>query len=140
MSWLSKLFSSAAVEPIEVIGNVGDKLFTSDEERETLKNQALEIKQKPQLYQALANITAANHRSIFVAGGRPALLWVASMGLFLYFPVKMAVGTYIWAAMCLEQNKLLEYPFSGDGLMELVSMLLGLATLRTIEKAKGLTK
>jgi hypothetical protein len=60
--------------------------------------------------------------------------------LFLFFPVKMAVGTYIWAKLSLAANVLQPYPFTGDGLMELVGMLLGLATLRTVEKAKGLTK
>jgi len=140
MGWFSNLFSGAATGPIEAIGNAGDKLFTSDAERAQLKNEAEEIKQKPLLYQALANVVAANHRTWFVAGGRPALLWVAAMGLFLYFPVKMAVGTYIWAKLCLESNQLLAYPFASDGLMELVAMLLGLATLRTAEKAKGLTK
>lgn len=139
-NWFTSLFSGSATGPIEAIGNVGDKLFTSDEEREKLKLQTEELRQKPQLYQALANIVAAGHRSWFVAGGRPALLWVAAMGLFLFFPVKMAVGTYIWAKLCLQSNALIAYPFSGDGLLELVGMLLGLATLRTVEKAKGLTK
>lgn len=140
MSWWSSLFSGGANSPIEALGKAGDSLFTSDEERMQLNNQLEEIKQKPQLMQAMANVVSANHRSWFVAGGRPALLWVAALGLFLFFPVKMGVGTYIWAKMCLSQNVLLDYPFSGDGLIELVAMLLGLGVMRTIEKAKGLTK
>jgi hypothetical protein len=140
MSIFSKIFSSSAAGPIEAIGKAGDSLFTSDEERKQLDNDLAEIKQKPMLMQALANVTSAGHRSWFVAGGRPSLLWVAAMGLFLYFPVKMAIGTYIWAKLSLQANELMTYPFSGDGLMELVGMLLGLATLRTVEKAKGLSK
>ncbi len=126
--------------PIEAIGKAGDSLFTSDEERLALNNQLAEIKQKPQLMQALANVTAASHRNVFVAGGRPALLWVAALGLFLFFPVKMTVGTFIWAKLCLTQDALIAYPFSGDGLMELVGMLLGLGVMRTVEKIKGVAK
>lgn len=140
MGILDKLFGSVTADPIEAIGNVGDKLFTSDEERGALKNQAQEIKQKPQLYQAIANIVSASHRSRWVAGARPALMWAAAAGITIFFPVKMAVGTYIWAKLCLSQDVILTYPFKGDSLMELVGMLLGLATLRTIEKSKGLTK
>jgi hypothetical protein len=139
-NWFSTLFSGSATSTIDAIGNVGDKLFTSDEERGQLALQTEELKQKPQLYQAITNLVSASHRNWFVAGGRPALLWVAAMGLFLFFPVKMAVGTYIWAKLSLAANVLQPYPFTGDGLMELVGMLLGLATLRTVEKAKGLTK
>jgi hypothetical protein len=126
--------------PIEAISKAADALFTSDEERKKLDNDLKKIEQKPMLMQALANITAANHRSRFVAGGRPALLWVAAMGLFIFFPVKFAVGTFIWAKACLTQDVILTFPFTGNNIMELVGMLLGLATLRTYEKAKGLTK
>lgn len=138
MSFLTDLFTSD--NPIEQLGKAGDALFTSDEERKKLDNDLAEIKQKPYLMQALANVTAANHRSPFVAGGRPALLWVAAMGLFVFFPIKFSVGTFIWAKACIAQDVILAYPFSGENIMELVGMLLGLATLRTYEKAKGLTK
>ncbi len=137
MSWFSKV---KVPNPIEAIGKAADSLFTSDEERKKLDNDLAEIEQKPHLMQALANVTSANHRSRFVAGGRPALLWVAAMGLFVFFPVKFAIGTYIWAKACLAKNVILVFPFTGDNIMELVGMLLGLATLRTIEKAKGLSK
>ena len=136
MGWFDFLGNN----PIDAIGKAGDSLFTSDEERLILSNQLEEIKQKPQLMQALANVTAASHRNWFVAGGRPALLWVAAMGLFFYFPVRYAFGTLIWVRHSWNADKILDFPFTGDGLMELVSMLLGLAAYRTIEKIKGAAK
>jgi len=136
MGW----FDFSGNNPIDAIGKAGDSLFTSDEERLVLSNQLEEIKQKPQLMQALANVTAASHRNWFVAGGRPALLWVAAMGLFFYFPVRYAFGTLIWVRHSWNADKMLVFPFTGDGLMELVSMLLGLAAYRTIEKIKGAAK
>ena len=132
-------FSSSS-NPIEALGKAGDSLFTSDEERLQLSNQLEEIKGKPQLMQALANITAASHRNWFVAGGRPALLWVAATGLFFYFPVRYAFGTILWIRHSWNADAMLEFPFTGDNLMELVGMLLGLAAYRTIEKVKGVAK
>ena len=140
MSFFDKIIGKNLSDPISAIGRAGDSLFTSDEERQQLDNDLAEIKQKPHLMQALANVTAASHRSIFVSGGRPALLWVAALGLFFFFPVKFLVGTIIWANACFSSNTIYPFPFSGTGLMELVSMLLGLAGLRTVEKLKGIAK
>lgn len=140
MNFLKNLFSATATEPIKAIGEVGDRLFTSDEERKELDIQLEEVKSKPHLMQALANITAARHRNWFVAGGRPSIMWVVALGLFFFFPVKMAVGTYIWANLSLEAGMMLDYPFDAGGLIELVSMLLGLAGFRTFEKLKGVAK
>jgi hypothetical protein len=140
MSILSKIFSSGTSSIIDSIGEAGDKLFTSDADKLQLNNELQEIKQKPMLMQAMANLTAASSRHWFTSGGRPSLLWVASMGLFFFFPVRYAVGTYIWAKLSLQGDVMLPYPFLGTGLMELVGMLLGLGTLRTIEKLKGVSK
>ena len=140
MSWLTSLFSSGASDLVSQIGEAGDKLFTSDQERDQLKNDLAEIKQKPALMQAMANVKSASHRHWFVAGGRPSLLWVAAFGLFIYFPIRYAVGTYIWAKLSLQMNELQAYPFTGENLMELVAMLLGLAGMRTLEKLKGASK
>jgi len=140
MNFLASLFSSSTGTVIDSIGEAGDKLFTSDEDRLQLSNELAEIKQKPYLMQAMANVKAASSRHWFTSGGRPSLLWVAAIGLFFFFPVRYAVGTYIWAKLCLQQDIILAYPFSGNGLMELVGMLLGLAGYRTLEKLKGVSK
>lgn len=139
MSFFKKLFSTST-NPIEALGKAGDSIFTSDEERLALSNDLAEIEQKPYLMQALANVTAANHRNWFVAGGRPALLWVAALGLFFFFPVKYAFGTLLWIKHSWNADIILSYPFSGNGLMELVSMLLGLGLMRSAEKLAGKAK
>ena len=82
MSILSKIFSSGTSSIIDSIGEAGDKLFTSDADKLQLNNELQEIKQKPMLMQAMANLRAASSRHWFTSGGRPSLLWVASMCLF----------------------------------------------------------
>ena len=137
MGWFT---AKKSLDVIGKIGEVAGELFTSDEERMQLNNELIELKQKPLVMQALANITSATSRSTWVAGGRPALLWVAALGLFFYFPVRYAFGTLLWVRHSWNADKMLEFPFTGEGLMELVGMLLGLAAYRTVEKIKGAAK
>jgi hypothetical protein len=87
------------------------------------------------LAQTEINKVEAAHRSIFVAGWRPALGWVAAIGfawIFVLAPLAqwtMAItGTYIPLP-----------DFQTDVLLELTFAMLGLAGLRTYEKQKGIT-
>jgi hypothetical protein len=130
MSWFSTLIGNS--NPIELIGKAGDALFTSDEERAQLKNDLAEIKQKPLLMQALANTTAAQHRSTFVAGARPFLLWVCGFGFLFAFVINPILQ---W--LCPDVGTP-ELPL--DVMMELTLAMLGLASLRTVEKIKGVAK
>ena len=131
MSWLSNLFNNVA-NPIEQIGKAGDVLFTSDEERLQLQKELEEIKQKPLLMQALANTTAANHRSTFVAGARPFLMWVCGLGFLFAFLIN-PILQWIFPELGAPDLPL-------DVMMELTIAMLGLAGLRTYEKQKGLSK
>lgn len=132
MSWFSKLFSVASAEPIKAIGTVLDDLFTSDEEELTLEIVKQRLAQKPALVQAEIMKVQAQHRSIFVAGARPFLMWVCGFGFLFAFVI----------------NPLLQWlmPDAGtpelplDVMMELTLAMLGLAGLRTVEKIKGVAK
>ncbi|ALS32770.1 hypothetical protein PTRA_a1578 [Pseudoalteromonas translucida KMM 520] len=129
MGWFSKILGT---NPIEAIGKAGDALFTSDEERQQLSNDLLEIKQKPMLMQALANTLSAQHRSMFVAGARPFLLWVCGFGFLFTFLINPILQWIMPEAGTPE--------LPTDVMMELTLALLGLASLRTIEKIKGVAK
>jgi hypothetical protein len=85
VSILGKLFSASASQPIEAVGTVLDQLFTSDDER-LEKSVLLErLARAPQLAQAEIEKVQAQHRSVWVAGARPAVVWVcAVLGLGAY--------------------------------------------------------
>lgn len=127
MGW----FSKELTEPIVAIGNVVDNLFTSDEERLTAKEAMERLKQQPHMIQAETNKISAAHRSIFVAGARPFLLWVCGFGF----------------AFAFLANPLIQW-FTGEpgpelpmgSMTELTLGMLGLAGLRTFEKLKGISK
>lgn len=86
--------------------------------------------------QAQANIEAAKHPSIFVAGARPAIMWICALGLmtnFFIMPIaEWAVA--IWAPG-------IELPQLETGeLMTLTLSLLGLGGMRSFEKTKGIAR
>lgn len=120
-----------ATDGITALGNVFDKMFTSDEERAQAEAVLTKIAQQPHLLQAEINKIEASHRSIFVAGWRPFIGWVCGAGLAFPFLV----------------NPLLQW-FTGepgpqmqvDALTTLVMALLGLGGLRTVEKLNGRAK
>lgn len=82
------------------------------------------------ILQTEINKIEAQHRSLFVAGWRPAIGWVCAIGLAFPFIVNPLIE---WAG-----GTGLKIPM--DQLMELVVALLGLGTLRTFEKLAGRAK
>ena len=130
MSFFTKLFTSAAVEPIAAIGNVVDDLFTSDDERLSHEEVKLRLNQRPQLAQAEINKVQAGSRSVFVAGARPFLMWVCGVGLAMAFIVNPILELFT--------EDVINVPL--EQMMELTLAMLGLATLRTVEKLNGASK
>ena len=133
MGWLSSLLGGGSVvEPIVAVGNIIDQIFTSDDERD----QAAIIKQRlamqPALLQAEISKVQAGHRSTFVAGARPFLMWVCGLGFLFAFVINPILQ---WLAPELGSPEL---PLSA--MMELTLAMLGLAGLRTAEKIRGVAK
>ncbi len=116
-----------------VVDNVLDK-FVEDKDLKTKLNH--ELKQKVQdanLAQIQANIEQAKHASIFVAGARPAIMWVCCFGLAWQFVLQPIA---VWVINVTDYN--LSLPLiPTEGLLPLTLALLGLGGMRTAEKFKG---
>jgi hypothetical protein len=84
---------------------------------------------KPALLQAEISRVQAGHRSIFVAGARPFLMWVCGLGFLFAFVINPVLQ---WLAPELGSPEL---PL--DAMLELTLAMLGLAGLRTVEKLNG---
>ena len=121
----------AAAAPITAVGNVLDALFTSDEEKLDKKIILTRLAQQPNLAQVELNKVEAQHRSIFVAGWRPAIGWVCTIGLAMTFVINPILQWY-------SSKPGPELP--QDIMLELVLALLGLGALRTVEKMNGRAK
>jgi hypothetical protein len=89
-----------------------------------------------QAAQAAANVEQAKHSSLFVAGARPAIMWICALGLMTqFFLMPIAEwATAIWAPGTplpkLETQEL----------MSLTLALLGLGGMRSWEKSKGVAR
>ena len=131
MSILNWLGGKSIAEPIDAIGNAVDKIFTSEDERMEAQAVIDQIRLQPSILNAELNKVEAQHRSIFVAGWRPAIGWICALGIGFAF-----IG-----------NPLLQRFVGGepvavplDMILELVLAMLGMAGLRTVEKLRGSTK
>lgn len=84
--------------------------------------------------------------SLFVAGWRPAVGWVAVLALFFMYVPKAIVMTSVWTYQCfilINTNDIfVQLPiFPELGAMDiigLVASMLGIAGLRTYDKYKGI--
>jgi len=141
-SFFGGLFGGNGSNTVEAAGNALDNLFTSDDERNQAKLLFEKLKQQPAALQVELNKIEATHRSVFVAGWRPAIGWVCAAALFTYFVPQFILGTIVWVMTIhtLGWTEIPPYPVNANSLFELVLAMLGMATLRTIEKAKDLTK
>ena len=123
--------TKAAGEGVAAVGKVMDGLFTSDDERLSHEEVMIRLKNAPHEVMGKLSIIEAGHRSIFVAGWRPAVGWICALGIGFAF-----IG-----------NPLLERFVGGDPvvvpldmILELVLAMLGMGALRTVEKMKGISK
>ena len=132
MGWLSNIFNVGTAEPVKTVGDVLDELFTSQEEELTLETVKQRLAQRPQLAQTKVNEVQAAHRSIFVAGARPFLMWVCGFGFLFAFVINPLL-TWLFPDMGKP-----EIPLAV--MLELTLAMLGLAGLRTVEKLKGVSK
>jgi len=144
MSIIKKIFGAggeAASKPIEAVGNIIDNVFTSKDEKLTHQEIRMRIAQEPGKIQAEINKIEAQHRSVFVAGWRPFIGWVCGISLAVFYIPQFAIASYLWANMCVSAGEILPYPeVHSESLFELVLGMLGMAVLRTAEKAINKTK
>ena len=131
MGWLSKLIGGGVTETVKGVADVVDKFVETPDEKAAFQTVMAKMAQQPGLAQVELNKIGAAHRSIFVAGWRPAVGWVCAVGLAFAFLVNPILQWTVGEAGP-------ELPL--DIMMELVIGMLGLAGLRTAEKLVGRSK
>ena len=131
MSFLGKIFASSAAQPIEAVGNLLDKLFTSDDEKLDKKIIMQRLIQEPGIAQVELNKVEAQHRSTFVAGARPFMMWVCGVGFAFIFIINPIIQWVTGEA---------GPPMPTDVIFELAMGMLGMSGLRTVEKLTGRAK
>lgn len=142
MSFLSKLFGLAKIPVLDQIGAAFDELHFSGEEKAALNLAARKLDQAGVLAQLDVQKTMLSHRSTFVAGGRPALIWMCVAGIGLQVIVRVLIQ---WVLQIIEwaTGSPVSAPVLGaleiDQLIAIVVAALGLGALRSKDKANGVT-
>ncbi len=125
---------------LPLIGNVIDRVVpdknANAKAKREIEKSLVDNANQLLLAQAETNKIEAAHRSVWVAGWRPCLGWVSALGfawVFLLAPISQWI-------LALLGNTVVLPVLQTDILLELTFALLGIASLRTFEKLKGLTK
>lgn len=120
-----------------VIGTLIDRLVPDKAEaartKAELETKLLEASQQANLAQIEVNKIEAGHRTVFVAGWRPAVGWTCAFAL-LYQAVLYDLLS--WALVMAGVTARLPSPNS-EILLAILPALLGIGALRTFEKTRG---
>ena len=121
---------------LATISKVVDELHTSEEEKLDKKILMQRLQQKLAEKQLDVNAKEASHRSVFVAGWRPAIGWGGALALFFAFILSPCIEWYAkFSGMDIVPPAIETGP-----LLAIVTSMLGVAGMRSFEKAKGIAK
>ena len=98
----------------------------------SIKSQMIDLQKS----QNEINLAQAKHGSIFVAGARPAIMWICAFGLAWQFVLQPVA---VWG-IALSGADIVLPIIETEGLMSLTLALLGLGGMRTAEKWKGVQR
>ena len=121
---------------IGIAGKVLDKYVEDKELKKKLDHELRSQIISLDLAQAQANVEQAKHSSVFIAGARPAIMWICAFGLgwqFVFQPVA------VWG-IAISGAEVVLPVIQTEGLMSLTLALLGLGSMRTAEKWKGVQR
>jgi hypothetical protein len=128
---------------IDAVGKVADDLFTSDEERGRQALEQRKIEADLQQGQINVNQEEAKHASIFVAGWRPAVGWcgVAAMAYqFILYPMLVWAWAVLQAGGYVPAGLAPPPMLDTEALWVILTGILGIGSLRTVEKSKGVSR
>jgi len=137
LSTIFKFLSGEAMDSlVDLFKDYQDKKLSKEELRFRLQTFEATNTQELHLAQIELNKEEAKHKSMFVAGWRPMLGWVCGLGFAMNFLVA-PVGTFIVNLMGYP----IEFPQADVATMMPVLLgMLGLGTMRTYEKAQGVSR
>ena len=123
---------------LEIGAKLLDKVIPDKDAREKAQAELLKAAQSQDFQLSLAQIKVneeeAKSENLFKSGWRPAIGWICVLGLFYNF---VLYNLLLWTVATF--NIAITPPaLMSDILMELVFALLGLGSLRTFEKLKGI--
>ena len=117
---------SALIGPVSAIL---DKVIPDKDLREKLSHEIATMADRQMSAQIEVNQVEAAHKSLFVAGWRPAIGWICGLALLYSTIISPILG--IWVTVPDVDTSLLTTVLMG---------MLGLGAMRTFEKTKGVSR
>lgn len=119
-------------------GKIIDDVVTSDEERGELRLKMAEISQAVELKALDERIAFAQHPSVFVAGGRPFIIWAAGVGIAVNF-VAIPLANIFWPIFAPEAAQPIA-SLDWDKLLVLAGLAGGTSWVRHLDKVAGVSR
>jgi len=117
---------SALIGPVS---DILDKVIPDKDLREKLSHEIATMADRQMSAQIEVNKVEAAHKSIFIAGWRPAIGWICGFALLYSTIISPILG--IWVTVPEVDTSLLTTVLMG---------MLGLGTLRTVEKIQKVSR
>jgi len=130
-SFFGKLIGSGANEVAQGVADVVDRFVETPDEKRAAEIIRKKIALEPDRWQAEINKIEANHRTILVAGWRPAIGWICACAL-----------AWGWILAPILQFLYPERPMPAIEVGQAISLvmaMLGMGTIRAYEKKNNLT-
>ena len=121
---------------VGITGKILDKFVEDKDQRAKMLHELDMSVQESNIAQIYVNMEQAKHPSIFVAGARPAIMWIAALGLFWSFFLAPVLN---WI-MVVSGTDVPLPNIETEGLLTLTLALLGLGGMRSFEKSKGVAR
>ena len=125
---------------IGAVGQVLDDLVTTDKERMDAQIELAKIDASLLTAQMDVNKAEAGHTSIWVAGARPAILWIGAAAMawtFVLHPMLVWCWALMQAKGWIPQGMPSPPTLQSDELWVIISGILGIGGYRTLERVKG---
>ena len=137
MGILSNLLGDTGGGLIKGVADAADRFIQTKDEASAIELKKMALNMQSQLQQIDVNKVEAKHSSVFVAGARPATLWICAFALGYHYIIQpfLVFAVHIY-------DPTIPQPPSIDmsTLTTILLGLLGLGGLRTYEKVKKVNR
>ena len=113
-----------------------DKFIVDKDKKAEFEHELKMVLHNANLQQNQINLEQAKHPSIFVAGARPAIMWICAFGLAWAYVLAPVLN---WVLVVSGLDVPLP-EIATEGLMTLTMSMLGLGGMRSFEKMNGIAR
>jgi len=124
---------------IKGVAGILDKAVLDKDAKAKAQHEIEQLLVQQPLDQIAVNKQEAAHKSLFVAGGRPAIIWIGAAAIgytHIVYPFLKFAVILVNPDFPIDQLPTIEL----DDIMPLMLGLMGLGGLRTYEKIKGVAR